>query len=161
MKTTRCLNLLSKVIYFLTLWPSLRYISIPFLMFEYSYNSTKIFAGEQPFNEKKSESNVISAILNGSRPVLPESIESKANLANLVRQSWSQNPDQRPTARQICRGLGLVRVVFLLKPHLWPVSRQLGTGIGLLHFFLNSNRSLTLSLAWTLFADICHCSSRF
>ena len=161
MKTTRCLNLLSKVTYFLTLWPSLRYISIPFLMFEYTYNSKKIFAGEQPFNEKKSESNVISAILNGSRPVLPESIERSADLANLVRQSWSQNAEQRPTARQICRGLGLVWVVFLSKPHLWPVSRQLGTGIGLLHFFLNSNHSLTLSLAWTLFADICHCSSRF
>ena len=57
----------------------------------------KIFSGEQPFNEKKSEGNVIFAILNGSRPVLPESIESKADLANLVRQSWSQNPDQRPT----------------------------------------------------------------
>ena len=68
----------------------------------------KIFAGEQPFNEKKSEGNVIFAILNGSRPVLPESIESKANLANLVRQSWSQNADQRPTARQICRRLALV-----------------------------------------------------
>ena len=87
-------------------------------MFEYSYNSKKIFAGEQPFNEKKSDGNVISAILNGSRPVLPESIESTADLANLVRQSWSQNPDQRPTARQICRRLGLVRVVFLLKPDL-------------------------------------------
>jgi hypothetical protein len=82
-------------------------------MFEYSYNSKKIFAGEQPFNEKKSDGNVIFAILNGSRPVLPESIESKAHLGNLVRESWSQNPDQRPTARQICRRLGLVRVVFL------------------------------------------------
>jgi hypothetical protein len=81
-------------------------------MFEYSYTSKKIFAGEQPFNEKKSDGNVIFAILNGNRPVLPESIESKADLANLVRQSWSQNPDQRPTARQICRRLGLVRVVF-------------------------------------------------
>jgi len=78
----------------------------------------KIFAGEQPFNEKKSDGNVIFAILNGNRPVLPESIESKVDLANLVRQSWSQNPDQRPTARQICRRLGLVRVVFLWKPHL-------------------------------------------
>ena len=45
--------------------------------------------------------------------MLPESIESKANLANLVRQSWSQSADQRPTARQICRRLGLVRAVSL------------------------------------------------
>ena len=89
----------------------------PFSMLnEYSYNSKKIFAGERPFNEKKSDGNVIFAILNGSRPVLPESIESKADLASLVRQSWSQNADQRPTARQICRRLGLVRVVFLSKP---------------------------------------------
>ena len=44
--------------------------------------------------------------------MLPESIESKANLANLVRQSWSENADQRPTARQICRRLRLVRAVF-------------------------------------------------
>jgi len=87
-------------------------------MFEYLRTSKKIFAGEQPFNEKKSDGNVIFAILNGNRPVLPESIESKVDLANLVRLSWSQNPDQRPTARQICRRLGLVRVVFLWKPHL-------------------------------------------
>ena len=80
----------------------------PFSIYEHSSTSKKIFAGEQPFNEKKSDGNVIFAILNGSRPVLPESIESKANLANLVTQSWSQNADQRPTARQICRRLGLV-----------------------------------------------------
>ena len=78
----------------------------------------KIFAGERPFNEKKSDGNVIFAILNGSRPVLPEYIENKSDLANLVRLSWSENADQRPTARQICRRLGLVRVNFLSKPHL-------------------------------------------
>ena len=77
----------------------------------------KIFAGEQPFNEKKSDSSVIFAILNGNRPALPEFFENKTNLAKLVEQCWSQNPDQRPTARQICRRLGLVRVVFLLRLH--------------------------------------------
>jgi len=76
-------------------------------IFSYAMTVFEIFAGEQPFNEKKSEGNVIFAILNGSRPVLPESIESKVDLVNLVRQSWSQNPDQRPTARKICRRLGL------------------------------------------------------
>ena len=106
------LNLPSRVTYFLTLWLSLRYTaSFPPLPGVHSHPE-KIFAGEQPFNEKKSDGNVIFAILNGSRPVLPESIESKANLANLVRQSWSENADQRPTARQICRRLRLVRAVF-------------------------------------------------
>ena len=53
-----------------------------------THTTQNIFAGEQPFNEKKSERNIISAILNRSRPVLPESIESMADLANLIRQSW-------------------------------------------------------------------------
>ena len=76
-----------------------------------THTSQKMFAGEQPFNEKKSKRNIISAILNRTHPVLPESIESMADLVNLIRQSWSQNPKKRRTAHQICHGLGLVRVL--------------------------------------------------
>ena len=45
-----------------------------------THTSQKMFAGEQPFNEKKSKRNIISAILNRTHPVLPESIESMADL---------------------------------------------------------------------------------
>ncbi|EDR02190.1 uncharacterized protein LACBIDRAFT_309898 [Laccaria bicolor S238N-H82] len=76
-------------------------------VFSYAMTVFEIFAGERPFNEKKSDSSVIFAILNGNRPTLPEFFESKSDLAKLVQQCWSQNPDQRPTARQICRSLGL------------------------------------------------------
>lgn len=76
-------------------------------IFSFAMTFFEIFAGERPFDEKKGDSSVIFAILSGNRPPLPEFFENKTDLAKLVEQCWSQNPDQRPTARQICRRLGL------------------------------------------------------
>ena len=104
----------------------------------------------------------IITLLVNARPALPESIESKANLANLVRQSWSQNTDQRPTARQIRRRLGLVRVVFLSKPHLCRFLDYLVRGL-VCAFFLKFEllSDLVIRMDTPSVDSICRCSSRF
>jgi len=59
----------------------------------------EIFTGKIPFSQKKNDSSVIFAVLDGGRPELPHSLKEQESLAGLVQECWDQEPGRRPTSR--------------------------------------------------------------
>jgi len=67
----------------------------------YAFGMTvlEIFTSKIPFSQKKNDSSVIFAVLDGGRPDLPLSLTKQESLAGLVQECWDQDPGRRPTSR--------------------------------------------------------------
>lgn len=60
---------------------------------------SQIFTGKIPFSNKKNDSSVIFAVLDGGRPEIPSSIADIPDLKDLVHLCWDKDPKMRPTSR--------------------------------------------------------------
>jgi len=60
----------------------------------------ELFTGKIPFSNKKNDSSVIFAVLDGGRPDMPSSISEIPALKTLIESCWHTDPKQRPTARE-------------------------------------------------------------
>lgn len=61
----------------------------------------EIFTGKIPFSNKKNDSSVIFAVLDGGRPEIPSSIADIPALKDLVQLCWDKDPKMRPTSRAV------------------------------------------------------------
>jgi len=59
----------------------------------------EVFTGKIPFSNKKNDSSVIFAVLDGGRPDIPSSIGDVPALKSLMELCWHQDPKMRPTSR--------------------------------------------------------------
>ena len=65
----------------------------------------QVFTGKIPFFQKKNDSSVIFAVLDGGRPELPPSLLKQEILKGLVQECWDQEPSKRPTSRAVSQRL--------------------------------------------------------
>jgi len=68
-------------------------------IYAFAMTALEIFTGKIPFSQKKNDSSVIFAVLDGGRPELPPSLTKQESLAGLVQECWDQDPGRRPTSR--------------------------------------------------------------
>ncbi|KAF7967119.1 hypothetical protein HWV62_35748 [Athelia sp. TMB] len=59
----------------------------------------EIFTGRIPFSNKKNDSSVIFAVLDGGRPDIPSSIVDIPALKDFLELCWHTDPQKRPSSR--------------------------------------------------------------
>lgn len=79
----------------------------------YSFAMTviELFSEDVPFKHRKNDTSVISPILEGERPELPQYIQENAVLSKLIQDCWVKEPNKRPTASDICYRLGMTSYI--------------------------------------------------
>jgi len=70
-------------------------------VFAFAMTTVEIFDEEPPFADMKNDSSVIFAILEGKRPEIPPAVEKIPILCDLVQRCWSEDPMQRPFAKDV------------------------------------------------------------
>jgi hypothetical protein len=59
----------------------------------------------RPWEDLDSMAQIVAQVMGGQRPEVPESIAVPEDLRQLMGQCWTQDPLDRPTARQVCAKL--------------------------------------------------------
>jgi serine/threonine protein kinase len=70
-------------------------------VYAFAMTVIEIFTGKIPFSQKKNDSSVIFAVLDGGRPELPPFLQEQESLRQLVQNCWDQAPSRRPTSRAV------------------------------------------------------------
>src|SRR5438067_1479416 len=68
--------------------------SFGMIMWEYT-------TGKKPFHDRPHDHYLISDILKGERPQITE--DTPKSYARLMKSCWDSDPENRPTAEEICR----------------------------------------------------------
>lgn len=72
-------------------------------VYSFAYILYELITNKKPFEEFKSEPEIIEAISNGFRPEIPSSVPKCYK--DLIESCWSEDPDLRPSFHQISRKL--------------------------------------------------------
>ena len=67
----------------------------------------QIFTGKVPFHRKKYDSSVIFFVLSGDQPDLPQFLDEREDLQELIHSCWHKEPSSRPTSREVNRRLNV------------------------------------------------------
>ncbi|KAF7983615.1 hypothetical protein HWV62_20534 [Athelia sp. TMB] len=70
----------------------------------------EIFTGKIPFSNKKNDSSVIFAVLDGGRPDIPSSIVDIPALRDFLELCWHKDPQKRPSSRIAAETLAEIAV---------------------------------------------------
>ncbi|KII90406.1 hypothetical protein PLICRDRAFT_52144 [Plicaturopsis crispa FD-325 SS-3] len=69
-------------------------------IFAFAMTVIEIFTEAVPFSQKKNDSSVIFAILDGRRPEVPTFVDE--HMGSLIRECWDATPANRPSAGDVC-----------------------------------------------------------
>ena len=72
-------------------------------VYSFAYILYELITNKKPFEEFKTEQEIIEAISNGFRPEIPSSVPKCYK--DLIESCWSEDPDLRPSFHQISRKL--------------------------------------------------------
>ena len=75
-------------------------ISLPIDVYSYAIILYETITELAAFSNLKSPFKILMAVSNGERPEIPK--DTPSNWTNLIQRSWSQEPKDRPTFKEIC-----------------------------------------------------------
>ncbi|KAJ3550501.1 hypothetical protein NMY22_g432 [Coprinellus aureogranulatus] len=85
-------------------------------VFSFAMTIVELFSEDVPFGHKKNDTSVISPIVSGERPELPQYVQENPVLSKLVKDCWAPEPHRRPSMSAVCYRLGLVGFPVFSRP---------------------------------------------